>query len=103
MDIAGNVYVGGWSGFIRKIWALDGGISTVAGTGILGYSGDGGPATSAMLGKTIGIAIDNAGNIYITDADNNRIRRVDVSNRNDPGNPRHWFSPIRVGYVDEMY
>ena len=78
MDIAGNVYVGDWSGFIRKIWALDGVITTVAGTGILGYSGDGGPATSAMLGKA-GIAIDNRGNIYIADADNNRIRRVEVS------------------------
>jgi sugar lactone lactonase YvrE len=79
VDIAGNVYVGDWSGLIRKIWALDGAITTVAGTGTLGYSGDGGPATSAMLGKPSGIAIDNAGNIYIADADNNRIRRVEVS------------------------
>jgi trimeric autotransporter adhesin len=79
VDIAGNVYVGDWSGSIRKIWALDGGISTVAGTGNLGYSGDGGQATNAMLGKTGGIAIDNAGNIYLADTDNNRIRRVDVS------------------------
>lgn len=79
VDIAGNVYVGDWSGLIRKIWALDGVITTIAGTGILGYSGDGGQATSAMLGKASGIAIDNAGNIYIADADNNRIRRVEVS------------------------
>src|SRR5258708_3474028 len=79
VDIAGNVYVGDWSGLIRKIWALDGVITTVAGTGILGYSRDGGQATSAMLGKVSGIAIDNAGNIYIADGDNNRIRRVEVS------------------------
>jgi trimeric autotransporter adhesin len=79
VDIAGNVYVGDWSGFIRKIWALDGVITTVADTGILGYSGDGEQATSAMLGKASGIAIDNRGNIYIADADNNRIRRIEVS------------------------
>jgi sugar lactone lactonase YvrE len=79
VDIAGNVYVGDWSGFIRKIWVLDGVITIVAGTGILGYSGDGGQATSAMTGRASSIAIDNAGNIYITDADNNRIRRVEVS------------------------
>jgi sugar lactone lactonase YvrE len=78
VDIAGNVYFCDWSGSIRKIWALDGAITTVAGTGMLGYSGDGGQATSAMLGKG-NIAIDNRGNIYIADADNNRIRRVEVS------------------------
>jgi trimeric autotransporter adhesin len=79
VDIAGNVYVGDWSGLIRKIWALDGSVTIVAGTGILGYSGDGGQAPSARMGKASGIAIDNAGNIYIADADNNRIRRVEVS------------------------
>jgi sugar lactone lactonase YvrE len=79
VDIAGNVYLGDWSGFIRKIWALDGGITTVAGTGILGYGGDGGQATSAMVGKGVSLALDYAGNIYIADADNNRIRRVEVS------------------------
>jgi trimeric autotransporter adhesin len=79
VDIAGNVYFTDWSGFIRKIWAVDGAITTVAGTGILGYSGDGGQATSAMLGKGVSLALDYAGNIYIADADNNRIRRVEVS------------------------
>ena len=79
VDIGGNVYVGDWSGLIRKIWALDGAITTVAGTGTLGYSGDGEPATSAMIGKPSGIAIDTAGNIYIADADNNRIRRVEAA------------------------
>ncbi len=79
VDIAGNVYVGDWSGLIRKIWALDGAITTFAGTGTLGYSGDGGAAASAMLGKPSGIASDNAGNIYIADAENNRIRRVEAS------------------------
>jgi sugar lactone lactonase YvrE len=79
LDSEDNVYVGDWSGFIRKIWAGGGAITTVAGTGILGYSGDGGRATSAMLGRAISIALDAAGNIYVSDGDNNRIRRVEVS------------------------
>lgn len=79
VDSADNVYVADWSGFIRKIWARGGAITTVAGTGILGYSGDGGQATSAMIGKAISLVLDASGNIYIADADNNRIRRVDVS------------------------
>jgi sugar lactone lactonase YvrE len=78
VDIAGNVYFYDWSGSIRKFWAQDGAITTVAGTGVLGYSGDGGQATSAMLGKG-SITIDNRGNIYMADEDNHRIRRVEVS------------------------
>jgi hypothetical protein len=63
LDSEDNVYVGDWSGFVRKIWAGGGAITTVAGTGILGYSGDGGRATNAMLGRAISIALDAAGNI----------------------------------------
>jgi sugar lactone lactonase YvrE len=79
VDSTGNVYFNDWSGFVRKIGARDSSITTVAGMGILGYSGDGGPATGAMLGKALSIALDGAENIYIADGDNNRIRRVDVS------------------------
>jgi sugar lactone lactonase YvrE len=78
VDSEGNILFSDWSGFIRKIWNRDGGVTIVAGTGILGYSGDGGQATSAMLGKST-IALDPAGDIYIADGDNNRIRRVTVS------------------------
>jgi trimeric autotransporter adhesin len=78
VDSEGNIVFGDWSGFIRKIWNRDGALSIVAGTGIRGYSGDGGQATSAMLGKST-IALDPAGDIYLADADNNRIRRVDVA------------------------
>jgi hypothetical protein len=63
LDSEDNVYVGDWSGFIRKIWTGGGAITTVAGTGILGYGGDGGRATSAMLGRAISIALDSAGNM----------------------------------------
>jgi hypothetical protein len=79
VDSAGNVYVGDWSGLIRKVWAGTTGVTAIAGTGVPGYSGDGGQATSAMLGKVSGIALDPAGNIYVTDVDNNRIRRLDAT------------------------
>jgi trimeric autotransporter adhesin len=53
-------------------------IETVAGTGVAGYSGDSGPATSAQLNSPSGVAVDTAGNIYIADTLNNRIRKVDT-------------------------
>jgi sugar lactone lactonase YvrE len=79
VDSAGNVYVGDSSGLIRKVWAGSAGVSVVAGIGIRGYSGDGGQATNAMLGRISGIAVDAADNIYLTDLDNNRIRRIDAT------------------------
>ena len=54
----------------------DGVINTFAGTGSSGFSGDGGPATSARFNDPAGISLDGAGNLYIADRDNNRIRRV---------------------------
>lgn len=51
-------------------------ITTVAGNGSIGFSGDGGPATSATLGLPAGVAVDSAGNIYIADRLNNRVRKV---------------------------
>src|SRR5947209_465585 len=50
VDSAGDVYVADWSGLIRKIWVKTGGVTTVAGVGVLGFSGDGGQATAAMIG-----------------------------------------------------
>ena len=51
-------------------------ITTVAGNGTYGYSGDGGPATSSQLAWNMGVAVDNSGNIYIADNDNDAIRKV---------------------------
>lgn len=81
LDQEGDVYVADWSGFVRKIWVKDGATTIVAGTGVLGFGGDGGQATNAMFGKGISIALDAVGNLYFADADNNRIRRVDASTR----------------------
>ena len=61
---------------IRKIDFVTGIISTVAGTGSLGFSGDGGLATAAELNSPTGVCTDPAGNIYISDKGNQRIRRV---------------------------
>ncbi len=63
---------------IRKI-STSGIISTVAGTGSPTYSGDGGAATSATLNHPTGVAVDTNGNIYITDFNNNRIRKINTS------------------------
>lgn len=75
VDGSGNIYIAVSGGHIRKVNTA-GTISTVAG-GPLGFSGDGGPATSAGLSQgTLGVAVDNAGNVYIADSAYNRIRKV---------------------------
>ncbi len=51
-------------------------ISTVAGKGVEGVSGDGGPAINASLNRPVGLAIDRNGNLYIADTGNHRIRRI---------------------------
>ncbi len=78
LDGSGNIYIGTSSNQVRKI-STSGIISTVAGNGNSGYSGDGGPATSAELGYPYGIAVDVNGNIYIADTYNNVVRKVTSS------------------------
>jgi len=80
VDTAGNIYISDYSNNrIRKVTASTGIISTVAGNGTGGYSGDGGAATSAELYWPHGVAVDAVGNIYIADTSNNRIREVMAS------------------------
>ena len=77
VDGAGNLYIADiWNHRIRKVDST-GAITTVAGTGELSFSGDGGPATEAQLYYPLGVAVDGAGNLYIADTYNERIRRVD--------------------------
>jgi uncharacterized protein (TIGR03437 family) len=84
VDSAGNLYIADYiHGRIRKVDIASGNISTVAGngttTGLGAFSGDGGPATSAGLNSPTGVALDSAGNIYIADYGNSRVRKVDTS------------------------
>lgn len=77
VDAVGNIYVAdAGNNRIRKI-DLSGNISTLAGNGTAGFSGDGGPATSASLDNPISVAVDAAGNVYVSDNNNNRIRKID--------------------------
>ncbi len=76
LDAAGNLYVADTTNSaIRKI-AANGTITTVAGNGPAGYNGDGIAATAAALNDPQGVAVDAAGNLYIADTDNHRIRQV---------------------------
>ena len=76
VDTAGNVYiVDTFNDRIRKV-TTDGNITTIVGNGNTGYSGDGGPAIAAALNNPEAIAMDAAGNLYIADGVNNRIRKV---------------------------
>jgi hypothetical protein len=77
MDPTGNLYIGNQH-VVRRV-DLSGNISTVAGTGSSGFSGDGGPATLATFNTIWSIAADGNGNIYISDASNSRIRILDTS------------------------
>src|SRR5439155_1308492 len=76
LDPAGNLYIADRDNQrIRKV-TPGGTISTYAGTGTWGFSGDGGPATAAQLNTPAGVALDSAGNLYIADQANHRIRKV---------------------------
>jgi sugar lactone lactonase YvrE len=75
-DTAGNLLVAdNRNNRIRKVTPA-GVISTVAGNGIYGFSGDGGPATSAQFSEPVSVVVDTAGNLFVADPGNNRIRKV---------------------------
>jgi trimeric autotransporter adhesin len=77
LDSSGNIYfTEPEDGRVREITISNGKINTVVGNGNLGFSGDGGAATSAMLHSPTGLAIDSSGNLYIADSLNNRVRKV---------------------------
>jgi trimeric autotransporter adhesin len=76
IDGAGNLYIADFGNHrIRKV-STSGIVTTVAGNGVAGYSGNGGSATSASLNKPTGVAVDSAGNLYISDSENHQIRKV---------------------------
>ncbi|HYL74523.1 MAG TPA: hypothetical protein VEU96_09980 [Bryobacteraceae bacterium] len=74
-DPAGNLYVSSDNNKVMKV-DLQGNVTTFAGTGAKGYSGEGGPATAAMLTNPWGLAFDNAGNLYLAEPEINVVRKV---------------------------
>jgi uncharacterized protein (TIGR03437 family) len=76
VDRSGNVYFADAAdNRVRKI-GTDGSIQTVVGTGVAGFAGDGGPASAALLNQPYGLALDKAGDLYIADLGNGRVRKV---------------------------
>jgi uncharacterized protein (TIGR03437 family) len=76
VDAAGNIYIGDEQNHRVRRVSPGGTITTVAGNGAASFSGDGGPATAASLNQPGGLAVDSAGNLFIADRSNGRIRRV---------------------------
>ncbi|MFY9728903.1 MAG: hypothetical protein WAJ87_25615 [Bryobacteraceae bacterium] len=77
LDSAGDLYIADFdNGRIRKVSSPSSVITTVAGNGIFGFGGDNGPAANAELDGPSGLAVDLAGNLYIADSGNNRVRMV---------------------------
>ncbi len=77
VDSGGNVFIADfYNSRIREIVKATGNIVTVAGTGVNGFSGDGGPATSAQVYYPTGVAVDTSGNVFIADNYNHRIREI---------------------------
>ena len=83
LDRAGNIYIAERDNHvIRRVDAKTHVITTLAGTGVAGFSGDGGPASKAQLRQPHSIAFDSSGRLYICDIGNHRIRRVDLKTGN---------------------
>ena len=76
MDAAGDLFIADYgNNVIREVNLATGVITTVAGNGTDGYSGDNGPATAAELNDPVGVAVDAAGDLFIADTDNNGSAR----------------------------
>jgi sugar lactone lactonase YvrE len=76
LDSSGNLYIADYYGWIRKVTAFTGVISTLAGNGTIGYSGDGGAATAAQFYNPLGVAVDSSGTVYVADSNNGAVRMI---------------------------
>lgn len=93
MDTMGSLYIVGLFNLVRRVDVTTGVITTIAGNGVQGFNGDGGPANSASFGLSIsGIASDAAGNIYVSDSTNRRVRRIFHAGYTPPDAPTIGFA-----------
>jgi sugar lactone lactonase YvrE len=97
VDSTGNLFISDHNNRIRKVTS-DGIITTIAGIGTAGFSGDEGWAISAQLNLPMGIAVDAAGNLFIADYDNNRIREVISDNSSV-----NYFPQVAIGSSYSTY
>ena len=74
VDTAGNLYIANGSATVRKVYANTGRITTIAGNGASGYTGDGGSAPFGELNGPVAVAVTSTGNVYVADSANNAIR-----------------------------
>lgn len=81
VDAEGNIFIGEYNGYRVRRVDLEGTITTIAGTGIKGGGGDGGPATAAQLNYISGLAVDALGNVYVSDMNEARIRIISSTGR----------------------
>lgn len=106
---------------VRRVDTATGEVTTLAGTGAPGFSGDGGPASGAQLDTPQGVAVDAEGRVYIADSENHVVRRIDtdgtitswagtpgVADYTGDGGPRdeatlHWPVNVRVGPDGTVY
>ncbi|MFG3661505.1 hypothetical protein ACGF8A_28535, partial [Streptomyces sp. NPDC047706] len=80
VDAGGNVFIGDYSNHrVRRVDAVTRQITTVAGNGTAGFNGDNQPAVNARLNYPHGVAVDAGGNLFIADASNHRVRKVDAA------------------------
>jgi hypothetical protein len=95
-----NIYISDWDNRrIRKVDALSGIITTIAGNGVTGFSGDGGPATACEFGGTTDASVDSSGNLWVADYLNNAIYVVTNSTTNPWPNNVNGGNPTTAGYI----
>ena len=104
MDTSGKVYIA--DTYNDRVRRVDGSgiITTVAGTGESGFGGDGGPAGEAQLDSPRGVAVDGSGNLFIADANNGRIRRVNsLGAITKVASRLHWPTGVAVDGLGNVY
>ena len=107
-DSKGNLYIADANNHVVRRVDTDGVITTVAGTGSSGYSGDGGAPTEAQLNTPRGLAVDSSDNLYISDHDNHRIRKVTFPPPPPPPSPTPNtppppnYPPVAVGAFEGL-